>query len=457
MERLRATWDDIRSSLWFRPGILVSGALVAAWIALGLDRRLVGTPVGEALRAWAGDAESSRQVLATIAGGMITIAGVSFSIVVIALVLASNQFAPRVLRNFTADRVNQTVLGVFVGTFVYSVLVLRSIRGAAGETGPYVPAIAVSLAVGLSIVSLGFFIYFIHHIAQNIQVSRIVRNVAELTEDAIEELFERERAPTGPARTRAAVFPPAGPHRVAADDEGYVVRIDEEGLVDAAADEETVIESVVGPGDFVALGSPLVVAHRTPEDPDGFDDRVRGSFVLGRQRTIASDPSFGFRELVDVAVKALSPGVNDPNTACNCVDYLGSFLRRMADRDWPSADYEDDDGVVRLRVPAADFSDYLDLAFAEIRRYGVSDLAVSLRLIEALGGVGLATERADRRDQIWEATTRVMEAADHGLVHPADRDRLNGQLVRFGNALDRDPDGVRLSVRHTIEERSGPG
>lgn len=458
MERLYAFRDDVRASLWFRPGLLAASAVVAALVSLDLDRRVAGTSTGEALLAWAGDLESSRQVLATIAGGMITIAGVSFSIVIVALVLASNQFSPRVLRNFTSDRVVQTVIGVFIATFLYAVLVMRGLRSATVDGHPpYVPAISVFLAIVLAVVSLGVFVYFIHHISQSIQVSRIVSNVSERTAAAIESMFEHDRAPTGPARSRSAVPPPPAPCLVSAENEGYVTRVDEEGLVRAAVEIDTVIESIVGPGDFVAPGAPLAIAHRRPEDPDSFADRVRGSFVVGLRRTIASDPSLGFRELVDVAVKALSPGINDPHTACHCIDYLGSLLRRMADRDWPAAEYVDDEETVRLRVPAADFGDYLDVAFAEIRRYGTSDLAVSLRLIESLGGIASATRRADRREAIWKQAREVIEGADRGFDHPADRRRLDAEIARLGEMVGVDPEEAGLSVRQTIEPPPGGG
>jgi len=457
VERLYAFRDDVRASLWFRPGLLAAGAVAAAWVSLGLDRRVAGTPTGEALLGWAGDVDSSRQVLATIAGGMITIAGVSFSIVVVALVLASNQFSPRVLRNFTSDRVVQTVIGAFIATFLYAVLVMRGLRSGTGDGPPYVPAISVFLAIVFAVVSLGAFVYFIHHISQSIQVSRIVSNVSERTAAAIESMFEHDRAPTGPARSRSAVLPPPAPCLVSAESEGYVTRVDEEGLVRAAVEIDTVIESIVGPGDFVASGAPLALARRRPDDPESFADRVRGAFVVGPRRTIASDPSLGFRELVDVAIKALSPGINDPHTACHCIDYLGSLLRRMADRDWPEPEYVDDEGTVRLRVPAADFGDYLHLAFTEIRRYGTSDLAVSLRLFESLGGLASATHRADRREAIWKQAREVIEGADRGFDHPADRRRLEAEIARLGEAVGADPKEAGFSVRQTIEAGARQG
>lgn len=442
MERLSAMWEDVRSSLWFRPAALTLSAILLAFAALGLDRSLVDR--GVELPAWlGGDPASAREVLTTIASGMITIAAMSFSVVIIALTLASNQFAPRVLRNFTTDRINQTTLGVFVGTFVYSLLVLRAIQE--GSDGPgRVPEIAILTAMAAAVASLGFFIYFIHHIATGIQVSRIIENVAEETRVSIDRLLASEHGVTGPARIRSAPLPVPDGWRVGAAGEGYVDRIDASRLVTAAKEADLVLDVLVGPGDFVAEGSPLAVADRRPEDPEPVAEAVEGAFLLARQRTIHEDPAFGFRELVDIAVKAISPAMNDPNTAVNCVDYLGSFLRRMADRDWPPGAWTDEDGTLRARLPDAGFEEYVALAFTEVRRYGRADLAITLRILDALGGAADATPRPDRRAALWEEAKRVMETADRGIAGRDERRTVSDRFALLAESLGRDPEPFRL-------------
>lgn len=443
MEKFSVIWEHVRSSLWFRPAVLTVTAIVVALTVLGLDRWLAAEGITLPLRLQ-GDPESARQVLSTIATGMITIAAMSFSVVIIALTLASNQFAPRVLRNFTTDRVSQTTLGVFVGTFVYSLLVLRAVRGNPGGPGAHVPDAGILLAMGAAVVSLGFFIYFIHHIATSIQVSKIIRNVAEETHESIERILASDRGVTGPARIRAAPLPMPEGWRVSAAGEGYVDRIDAPRLVAAAREAGVVLDLLVGPGDFVAEGSPLAVAGSAPEEPEALADAVRAAFLLARQRTIREDASFGFRELVDIAVKAISPAMNDPNTAVNCIDYLGSFLRRMADRDWPPGVWSDEDGTVRARPPTAPFDEYVSLAFTEIRRYGQADLAITLRIIDALGGAADATTRPDRRAAIWEEAKRVMETADRGIAGRDDRRSVSDRFALLATALEQDPGPYRL-------------
>lgn len=444
-ERLTAAWEEVRSSLWFVPGVLTTGAIVAAALVLRIDASIFETDAAGLLRAFSGSPDSARQVMGVIAGSMISILGVSFSVVVIALVLASNQFSPRVLRNFTADRANQTALGVLVATFVYSLLILRSIRASGDAQGPNVPALGVALGIVAAIVGIGYFIYFIHHIARGIQVSNIVSEAADATERSIEELFGRSAGPTGPARSGARVRQAPDGHRVDSRVSGHVVRMDEERLVTLARAHDLTLESVVGPGDFVVPGEALVVADGRPDDPAAFADAVRAAYVVGFQRTIPEDPTFGFRELADIGIKAISPAVNDPTTACTCINQLARLLRKLAESDWPDHEIVDDEGTVRLRMPEADFDDYLGQAFAEIRLYGGKDLAVVLHLLQALGRIAGGTEDEDRRDALLVQAYNVMEAADRELLHSADRAQVNGEMERLAELLGHDsPDLLEI-------------
>lgn len=445
-ERFTAIREEIQASLWFIPALCTGGAVLAASLALGLDQQIIGTDAAISIRALVGSPDSARDVMSVIAGGMVSIVGVTFSVVVIALVLASNQFSPRILRSFTSDRINQTVLGVFVGTFLYAVLILRSIRSSGDQGGAYVPALGVTLGMVGAVVALGFFIYFIHHISTTIQVSSIISSIASDTQDAIDELLDRPVGPTGPARIGARVRLQPDGQPVPAPKPGYLVRIDEDRLVRVAAQEDVVIESMVGPGDFRASGDVLAVVQGETSDTGALVDKVREAFVMRRHRTIPEDPAFGFRELSDIALKAISPAVNDPTTACTCVDYLGSHLYSMVDRDMPASEITDDEDRVRLRLPSAEFDDYVDLAFTEIRHYGGSDLAVVLRLLHALSRLAEATRREDRLEVVWQHARNVLDEADRGLQHDADRETVNRQFEALAGMLGQDPSSGLLEL-----------
>jgi uncharacterized membrane protein len=435
-QRLLGLWDDLRSGLWFVPGLLASLAVVMAWTVLRLDRWAADSDVGELAWAFSGGADSARQILATIAGSMVTVAGVTFSVTVVALTLAAGQYSPRILGNFMRDRFNQLVLGAFIGTFVYSLLVLRSIRG--GDEA-YVPAVGVTVAIILAIASLGLLILFIHHIAVSIQVSSMIQSVHGETSAELDAVFGRSATAVGPAWIRTEILPVPQGFRIHAGADGYVQRVDTEAIVEAAEAGDVTVEMLVGPGDFSARGTPLAVADREPVDPDALVGGVRGACLVGRQRTIPQDPAFGFRQLVDIAVKALSPGINDPTTAANCVDALTSLLASLADRDWPSTDFEGEDGVIRLHMPHATFGDYLALAFTEIRRYARTDLAVTLAVLEGLGRVATTTRRPDRREALWREARAVMAGATDGIRHPDDLARLEAQFRRVAAELERTP------------------
>lgn len=435
IERLLARWDSLRSSLWFTPGILVVLAIALAWGVLRVDRWVASTELATVAWAFSGGPDSARQLLGTLSGSMMTLTGVTFSITLAALALAAGQYSPRILRNFMRDRFNQTVLGVFIGTFVYCILVLRSIRG--GEDA-YVPAVGVTGAIVLAMVSLGFFIVFIHHMASSIQVSSMIRAVARESHSVIAALFAREHGVVGPAWIRTDAAPVPAGFRILAHHDGYVERVDAERLCEVATEAGVELEILAGPGDFSTRNAVIAVADHAPGKPDEFGAEVRDAIFLGRQRTMAQDPAFGFRQLVDIAVRALSPGINDPTTACNAVDFLGSLLADMADRPWPSTVLSDAGGTVRLRLPPATFADYVALACTEIRRYAAADLAVTLRLLDALAVVAATTERPDRRTPLWAEARAILTGCDQHFGVPDDRKRVNDHFRRLASVLGLD-------------------
>jgi uncharacterized membrane protein len=441
---LRTLWDDLWSSLWFQPGVMTVGAVAAAWSLLRADRWVVATELELGPWGYGGGADSARQVLATIAGSIMTVTGVTFSITMVALVLAAGQYTPRVLRNFVRDRVNQTVLGVFVGTFLFTLLVLRAIR--AGDDA-FVPALAVTASIALAVVSLGFFLYFLHHMANAIQVSNIIRNVARETHAEIDRTFEQAAGFSGPPLLRGGWQPPAAGLRVVAEKEGYVIRIATDALIAAARAHETTLDVVVGPGDFVSRGEAVAFARGNPAERARLADQVREAIHFDSQRSISQDPAYGFRQLVDIAVRALSPGVNDPTTACNCVDYLGGFLAHLADLEWPDVELRDDDGAVRVIAPRGTFTGYVDLACSEIRHYGRADLATTVRLLEALRRAADATTRSDRRAALRRAAEAILEGAERSILSTIDRDRVGESAQRLAEAIGDDPAGYRLAPR----------
>lgn len=384
MMRLRAAWERVRTTYWAVPSAMAAAASLLALGMIAVDRSLAAQVVDDLTWAYTGGPEGARAVLSAIASSMITVAGVTFSITIVALTLASQQFGPRLLRNFLRDLGNQVTLGTFIATFLYCLLVLRTVRG--GDDEEFVPHLAVTLGVVLAMFSIGVLIFFIHHIATSIQASRIIANVSADLEAAIERLFpdrigrgEDETAPPLPLPdvTRA--------HLVSAARSGYVQAVDGAALLACARDLDVVVRVVARPGTFVSIGRPLAaVSHRLGDARD-VDDPVRAAFILGDERTGTQDVGFFIDQLVELAVRALSPGINDPATATACIDRLEQALCHLASRQMPSPLRFDSDGELRVVAEPVTLALMLDVALTEITRYARSSVSVRCRILHAVG------------------------------------------------------------------------
>lgn len=315
-------WHYLQASLWVVPATIVIGAAATAAALVALHERMPPALFEDWPALFGAGADGSRAMLTAIAGSMITVAGVVFSITLVALSLASTQYSPRVLRNFLTDRANQTVLGVFVGVFAYCLVVLRSIRGA--DEGAFVPALAVLVGIVLAFVGIGFLIFFIHHVATSIQASSIMERIAN---ESIECLGRGAMVEDDPSQTGDAAERDARPLPAACSSRrGYVTSIDYESLNRLAETMRCLVRIERGVGEFAIQGQPLAsIKGRTEVGKDCLD-AIAATFEISRQRTAELDPAFGMRQLVDVALKSLSSNANDPTTASTAVDYLTAVL-----------------------------------------------------------------------------------------------------------------------------------
>ncbi len=364
--------EAVRTGFWAVPSLCV---LVALGLALGLVEvdRSFGDGLGRA--TFGAGPDGAREVLSAITTSMITFTGLVFSITIVVLQLTSSQFSPRVLRTFLRDRQTQLSLGVFVATFVYAVMVLRSVDSTDGSQ--FVPTVATTAGVALLLVSVGVFVAYIHHVATAIQASSIVRAVGDETR----ALFARVLPEDAPPPAARPVLPGPSTARIASPGYGVLRTVDEHGLVRAARDAEVVLVLRHPLGGFVPEGAPLLDVHGSGE----VDQRaVTGAVLLGKDRTMEQDLSFGLRQLVDIAERALSPGINDPTTAVQALDELHDLLRRLVSRHLPDGLHRDEDGTLRLVMPPASFPDLLALALDEIEQYGHDSLQVQGRIDELL-------------------------------------------------------------------------
>ncbi len=415
---LRLYWAELRSSLWFVPALLVLAAVGAALLMIHLDVRLAASRSGPPPLGIG--AAGARGVLGTIAGSIITVAGVAFSITIVALSLTASQYSSRVLRNFMRDRTSQRVLGVLVGTFAYCLVVLRTVRG--GDEHIFVPALAVSGGVILALVAIATFVYFIHHIATAIQASTIVANVAEETLAAVDVIFP-EALGDEPAEDAidAGASIPVGPWRpVLAGRSGYVRHVDCEALLAFARERGVVVRMEHAVGDFAIEGTALVSLAGGADVDDATAERVNRIFILDHYRTTEQDLGYGVRQMVDVALRALSPGINDTTTAIMCVDWLTAVLRRVAERRIPSR-ARLEDGVLRVIARGPTFESLTRQAFDQIRQHAAGNEAVLLRQSHHLESLLPLCRSSAQRHVLRQELALVAAVAAHSIPLAADR------------------------------------
>ncbi len=427
IRRLTDRARDLTGSLAFIPAVFLAGFALLAIGLVELDDRLQVTPAWYAFR---GDASAARTVLSVIAGSLITVAGLTFSITMVALQLASSQFSPRVLRTFFADRLTQVTIGGFVGTFVYALLVLRSVSAG------FVPRLSIAVATLLGIAAVLLLIAFLHHVAQMIQVSHIMGAIAHDTlrrldhlypgrygepEDAAEHVLERWcEEPAG------AVHP---------DRPGYVQRVELDALAHELARDVDRVAILVCPGDFASLGAPLALVW-----PAGAAERcvepVRDAIPLRRERDLEQDVDFGLRQLTDTALKAISPGVNDPATAVTCIGYLRSILVRLAGRALPEPVRRSPDHELTVVLRRRGFDEYLS-GLRQLGRYASGDPWVAteaLGALEACASAAMGCGALDRAEAALALAETLASQAEREAGNERDRADIRGALAAVVSA-----------------------
>jgi uncharacterized membrane protein len=432
---LASQWEALRGSYWFVPTWMALLSAAGALGTLELDRRFSGL----AKLPWVFDAgaEGSREVLGVVAGSMITVTGVVFSITIVALTLASSQFGPRLLRSFMRDRGNQMVLGTFVATFLFNLLVLRAVRDN-GDTS-FVPHLSESVAFALGITSLFVLIYFIHHAARSIQASHVIQSVAEEIEAALPTLYPESlgRGADEPRFDREALREGlAKGWSVRASRSGYIRLIDAEGLFELACEKDIVVGIERRPGGFVSEGAVLArVAGSEASRSDALEDSLRSVFALGPQRTAVQDLAFLTDQLTEMAVRALSPGINDPHTAVACVHRLGAVLAALAARELPSPARFDEEGNLRVLAPHAGFEELARGMLDPVRRYGAGDADVATALLEAVGDALDQARDGARREALLQLGEEIRAASVAALGAGSDRARVERAWSRWSGAV----------------------
>jgi uncharacterized membrane protein len=429
--RLRTSWHDLQSSLWFRPAATTILAVILAALITSIDQGSYFA-VPTFLRI---GIDSARAVLAAIAGAMLAVVGMIFSILMVVLVLASQQFSPRILRNFIRDRTSQDVLSIFIGTFVYTLLVLA--RTSEYEDYIFTPVLSVTGAIVLAIVAMGAFINFIDHISKTIRASYIVADINRQTEALLKRLYTRgahhgvANGVTNGEETEADEEDPlqaAEATEYRSPRAGNIQAIDTAALVRIATEYSMVIKVEHLVGDFVARDGLLLSLFPAQRVSQELLDDLYSVFDIGTERTMFIDVLFGIRQLVDIALKAISPAINDPTTAVNCIDYLSNILIQVARHADNPERYYDEEGRLRLIAPQPNFVMMLNLAFDQIRHYSRSEVTITLRTLDALAEIAQATHNLERHAAIWNHASMISRSVECTIKEPYELQKINDRL-----------------------------
>lgn len=439
MNKLKHLWSNLRASFWFLPALIVAFSTVLAAGLIEVDSSGSQDWMADWPRLFGAGAAGVRGMLATIAGSMMAVVGVTFSMTLVTLALASSQYSSRILRNFMSDHATQVVLGIFAGIFTYCLIVLRTIRGD-GEGG-FVPSLSVAFSVVLAIGGIGTFIFFIHHMASSIQASSIIASVTKETLLAVDRLFPEKlgREPMDDeADPSLLLLPTRNWQAVVASRHGYLQRVDNGALLRLARKHKTVVRMDRGIGEFVVQNTPLVsLALENPPDQE-IIAALRAAYSIDRNRTVHQDCAFGIRQLVDMALRALSPGINDTTTAVMCVDYLTTILARLASREIPSLRrYED--GELRVISIGQTFANLVAESFDQIRGSAEGNVAIMLRMLGALQTIASLTDSPSRRRVLREQMGWIAEVAERTIKSLPDQTRFENRLARVREALETAP------------------
>ena len=412
--------EALRTSLWFVPALEIAAAAVLFLATYQIDQAAYHGTI--TLPGWvnSGSADAARQILTAIAAALITVVGLVFSILIVALTLASTQFGPRMLRNFTRDRGVQFTLGTFVATFFYAILVLGSVGH--GEHGQFVPHFSITVCLALTLVDLGVLVYFIHHVTKSIQLPEVIAGIARDLSDAIAAEFSDDDSRRASLAAAGELIPrlDAEGEAVPAASTGYLQIVRYSTLIDIAVEADAVVQFLYRPGHFVVRGLPLARVW-PPAAAADVARELDKAHVTGANRTLQQDLAFAIDQLVEIAIRALSPAVNDTFTAMTCIDWLSDGLCQIT-AGWHSRRVHfDADGKVRLITAEPSYERFVDRAFDKIRQAGRGMPAVLIRQLDALSRIMEYTATPSQRAVLLQQAEMILRESEESVAEALDR------------------------------------
>ena len=386
MKKIIFFWNELKASFWFIPVLLIFISIPTALGFVYLDSTIESSQEGLLRFLIVKNPDSARSILSTISGAMIGVAGTVFSVTLVALTLASSQFGPRLIKNFMSVKLNQVVLGAYVSTYLYCLLILNSVRES--ESSPFIPSVSILFAILIAVVNIILLISFIHQIAISIQADKVISDIHEFISSQVKSLFPEKLGEElelenelHPDKAKSKFKNKTG---INATKSGYLQYIDSEALLAMMISNNSLLDLKIKPGDFIVKGAEIGNLYQNNEMNKEISNELHNQFIIGKTRTSQQDFEFSIHQMVEIAARALSPGVNDPYTAIACIDNLTATMSYLALVRFPSKYRFDDEKNLRVIANTLSFEGVLDAAFNQIRQFSAGSPAVTIRLMEAL-------------------------------------------------------------------------
>lgn len=432
MKKLIFFWKELLATFWFLPLLIISSAVLLSIGLVSLDHSITIEQDGWIRFFLVNSSDSARSILTTISGAMIGVAGTVFSVTLVALTLASSQFGPRLIRNFMYVRLNQVVLGSYIATFLYCLLVLNSIEGS--DDYNFIPIFSVLVASLATIINIILLIIFIHQIAVSIQADKVVSDISDFIAKQIETLFpEKMGEENEEDKVDISAAMSAFPNRIFINSPkcGYLQFISSEALINVVTEQDALLNLYHRPGSYLVKGMKMgeLLTHSKWEEEK--TDSILSQFIIGKTKTSQQDLEFSIHQMVEIAARALSPGVNDPYTAIACIDNLTSTLSYLAQAKFPSKYRLDEEGNLRIVADTLDFDGVLDAAFNPIRQFSKGNPAVIIRLMEALTVIQEFTKIESRRNAVIKHAKMVLNIGKQTIKEKNDLDDLRERASKI--------------------------
>ena len=429
MERLKYLWEELNASFWFIPILMLLITIGSAIGLIYLDSQIMYSPEGILKYLLPASVDSARNILGIIAGAMIGVAGTVFSITLVVLTLASSQLGSRLVRNFMYDKLNQIVLGTYVSSFVYCLIILSSIKE--NTNFHFVPAFSVLAALASAVAGIILLIIFIHHVSMSIQSDKVISDISDAMSKSIRKLFPEEigyeeEKPTPDMNVLQKQY--AYKQDVKCSRSGYLQSVDGDGLLGIAQENDCIIILHHRPGDYLVHNMILCQFLCNEECSKEVHEKIQDDFIIGKVRTPLQDAEFSIHQMVEVASRALSPGVNDPYTAIACIDNLASVMCYLTGAEFPSPYRYDSQDKLRVIADNHTFSGMLNAAFNQIRQYGEGSPSVMIRLMEVMKTISTFAKNKNQQELIAQHAEMIMKAAERTFHEPHD---LNDLKERF--------------------------